>query len=122
MCEFFEQEDIYLKVALSCECFLTGCTSERLVPCMGAVPTRMRSSYCKHGTSPLASLHTHTHNTPSDQAPCIHKKKNVMLEHYMLISNSPSSVENTFIQSTERRRWEINKSKVTESFFTCAPI
>ena len=30
------QEDSYLKVALSGECFLTDCTSERLVPRMGA--------------------------------------------------------------------------------------
>jgi len=31
-----KQEDSYLKVALSGECFLTDCTSERLVPRMGA--------------------------------------------------------------------------------------
>jgi hypothetical protein len=39
-----------------------------------------------------------------------------MLEHYMLIAYPLSSVISIFIQSTDRRRWEINKSKVTEEF------
>ena len=70
------QEHSYLKVALSGECFLTDCTSERLVPRMGAhVYLQCRWGWevlIANMAQVLWQACKHTHNTPSDQASCIH--------------------------------------------------
>lgn len=73
MCGYY---DSYLKVALSGECFLTDCTSERLVPRMGAhvyLQCRWRwEVLIANMAQVLWQACKHTHNTPSDQAACIH--------------------------------------------------